>query len=57
MSMFERTEVDPVSRCTQCGGAVAAGGQETHRAWHRALATELDQARRDIAELQQGRPS
>lgn len=34
---FERTGVDPVSRCTLCGAAVAAAGQDDHVHWHQAL--------------------
>jgi hypothetical protein len=34
---FERTGVDPVSRCTACGAAVTVQGQDQHVRWHQAL--------------------
>jgi hypothetical protein len=59
MSMFERDGVDPVSRCTRCGAAVAAGGLVTHQLWHEHLALvlgALEQVLHDIADLQRHEP-
>jgi hypothetical protein len=39
---FERTGVDPVSRCTACGAAVTAQGQDQHTRWHGRMEWLLD---------------
>jgi hypothetical protein len=59
MITFERDGVDPVSRCSRCGAAVAQEGQLPHLGWHQSLTRlkrELEQAQLTIAELQD-RPS
>lgn len=34
---LRRDGVDPVSRCTRCGAAVAAEGRADHLRWHAQL--------------------